>query len=117
MSGRRGSAAFLLLVATVLVAGPGAGLYAASPCHEGSPMDCCAGDDGSGTPDPCGCSLSPMAPKSAVVESASISVLLAVTPAEPLAAPGPEAPAPGPRGVVPRARAAPLFVLFVAFLN
>jgi len=104
-----------LLAALVLSAGPGASLYAALPCHAGKPMACCAGDDGGGT-SPCRCSLSPVAPSPAVAESTSAVVVLAGSLPLELAVPDP-APAASESPVPHRARAAPLFVLFAAFLN
>ncbi|HQR67660.1 MAG TPA: hypothetical protein PLB02_09715, partial [Thermoanaerobaculia bacterium] len=70
MRERRLSAFLPLLAALALLAGPGATLYAASPCHAGAPMACCTGEEG-GDPPPCGCSLSPVPPAPAVVEAAA----------------------------------------------
>ena len=113
---RRVSACFLLLVAAALIAGPGATLYAASPCNTGAPMDCCSGDGDGGAPPPCGCSLSPVAPSPTIAETGSPAVVLAEAPLLALAGPDP-VPAVPQSPVTPRARAAPLFVLFVTFLN
>jgi hypothetical protein len=112
---RRRSALFLLLVASALVAGPGPGLAAVSPCASGSPMTCCGGDENS-APVPCGCWLNAAPPSPAVIESAPPDVVLAEAPAPALVVPPPSPDAP-PVRVTPRARAAPLFVLFVAFMN
>ena len=79
-------------------------------------MACC-GSDENGVPAPCGCTLRPATPSPAVVESAPPGVELAVTPAaEAVPEPAAERP-PWAEPVTPRARAAPLFVLFAAFLN
>lgn len=110
------SAFSLLLVATALIVGPGVTLYAALPCHSGAPMACCSGDGDGGAPAPCGCSLRPVVPSPTVAETAAPVVVLAEAPPLALAGPDP-APAAAPSPVTPRARAAPLFVLFAAFLN
>jgi hypothetical protein len=116
MKGR--GATFLLLVAgLVLLAGPGMRLYATVPCSEGEPMACCGVPAGATTPStPCHCSLNPVAPTHAVVETPPPDTLLDVNPALPVVdpAPAPDAPV---SAYAARARAAPLFVLFVAFLN
>ena len=113
---RRFPAWVLLLAATALLAGPGATLYAASPCNAGPPMACCGAEGDDGAPAPCSCSLSPVAPAPSVAETASHGVVLAEAPAPALTGPNP-APAASTRIAPPRARAAPLFLLFVAFLN
>jgi len=106
----------LLFVAAALIVGPGATLYAASPCNAGPPMACCGDNGDDGAPAPCGCSMSPVTPAPSVVEITSQGVVLAEAPAPALAGPDP-APAAATRSAPPRARAAPLFLLFVAFLN
>jgi len=116
MTGRRVSAFFLLFVAAVLIAGPGATLYAASPCNSGTPMGCCSGDGDGGAPPPCGCSLSPIAPSPTIAETGSPVVVLAEAPLPALARLDP-VPAASQSPVTVRARAAPLFVLFATFLN
>jgi hypothetical protein len=114
MVARRRLAVPLLFVA--LVVGSALRLWAVSPCASKGPMTCCGGDE-SGAPAPCGCSLSAATPSPAVVESASTTVALAETPAaEVVVAPAETTPFPA-RSVTPCARAAPLFVLFAAFLN
>ncbi len=79
-------------------------------------MTCCAGDE-EGAPAPCGCTLNPRTPAQGIVEASApdavptgeLSPMLETSPAAREIAPAP--------AVVPRARAAPLFVLFAAFLN
>lgn len=91
-------------------------LYAALPCNSGPPMACCGGSDGGSAPAPCHCSLSPVAPFHAVVETAPPGVIVNDAPASSLV--GPDRAALTPLAAPePAARAAPLFVLFVAFLN
>lgn len=118
VTNRRVAALSLLLVAAALIVGPGAKLYAASPCNAGPPMACCGGEGDDKAPAPCGCSLSPVAPSPTVPETATRTVVLADSPAPaPVMAEPEPAPAASMAAVVPRGRAAPLFVLFVAFLN
>ncbi|HUM03625.1 MAG TPA: hypothetical protein VL084_15145 [Thermoanaerobaculia bacterium] len=115
---RRFTALTLFLVAAALIAGPGAKLYAASPCNAGPPMACCGGEGDDGAPAPCSCSLSPFAPAPTVPEAATRGDNLAESPAPaPALAPPDPAPVPSMEPAVPRARAAPLYVLFDAFLN
>ena len=105
-----------LLSALVLSAGPGASLYAASPCHAGKPMTCCAGEE-SGDPSPCGCSLSPPTPAPAAVDVASPVTPPAEEPA-PLLETAPDSPLAAPAASVsPRARAGPLFLLDASLRN
>ena len=90
-----------------LVALPSAGRAAASPCAGPAPMDCCAGmgEDGAS---PCHCSLNPVPPAPATLAPAAApAVVLAEAPLPALLV---EAPA------APRARAAPLFLLFSVLL-
>jgi hypothetical protein len=78
-------------------------------------MDCCAGMGDESAP-PCGCSLNPVPPAPAVVASAEApAVVLAESP---LPEAGIEAPAvSGPAArVAPRARSAPLHLLFSVLL-
>jgi hypothetical protein len=92
-------------------------LYASLPCNAGPPMACCGeSNGGGGAPSPCRCSMSPMAPSPAVVDGASPDIGLGDAPASSLVGTDPVSLAPlaAPE---PIARAAPLFVLFVAFLN
>ncbi len=106
----------LPLLFVALLAGPALRLRAASPCDLGAPMACC-GSDQNGVPAPCGCTLRPATPSPAVVESAPPGVALVEIPAPDLVeAPAETTPFPV-QSVTPRARAAPLFVLFAAFLN
>jgi len=108
----------LLFVASGLIAGPGAVLYAASPCNTGAPMTCCAGEGDDGAPAPCGCSLNPVTPSPSVTETESQRVVPDEAPASAPALAGPDPVPASPKGpVTPRARAAPLFVLFAAFQN
>jgi len=100
--------------ALALVAAPVARLAAAAPCA--APMDCCAGmgDDAAA---PCQCSLNPVPPAPAAIDRAHAPA--AVVPAEaPLPAVEAEVPATaGPAArVAPRARAAPLHLLYSVFL-
>ncbi len=81
-------------------------------------MSCCGGSgtDVEEAAPPCGCTLKPVTPLSAVVEQAPPPVVLAEAPAdEAMAADGASAPAEAP--IAPRARAGPLFLLGSAFLN
>ncbi len=117
MAKSRPSIVLILLVGAILVAGPGMRLFAALPCNAGPPMACCGESNGqSGAPAPCGCSLNPVAPSLAVVEAASPDFVLDDAPALSLAEPDPVPPAPL-AAPASGARAAPLFLLFVAFLN
>jgi hypothetical protein len=105
----------LALLAAALVAAPAARLAAASPCGGAAPMDCCAGTGDEGAP-PCHCSLNPVPPAPAVVASADAPtvVLAEIAPA----AVEPEAPgvsSPVPR-IAPRARSAPLHLLYSVLL-
>jgi hypothetical protein len=113
---RRLAASLLLLAALALLAGPGATLYAASPCHTGAPMACCSGEEG-GEPSPCGCSLSPVPPAPAVVEAAAPDAAPANA-ALPLIAPAPDPAAEPPApSVAPRARAGPIFLRVLSLRN
>jgi hypothetical protein len=113
---RRFAASWLLFVAAALIAGPGASLYAASPCNTGAPMTCCAGDDG-GEPSPCGCSLSPVTPAPGVVDAAAPDAAPAAEPL-PLFETAPDSPAMAPApSVAPRAGAGPLFLLALSLRN
>lgn len=99
-----------------LLAGPGATLYAASPCHTGTPMACCSGEEG-GEPAPCGCSLSPVTPAPGVVKTVAPDAVPATAPLPVLATapdPAPEAPAPS---VAARARAGPIFLRTLSLRN
>jgi hypothetical protein len=104
------------LLFVTLVVGSALRLWAVSPCASKEPMTCCGGDE-SGAPAPCGCSLSAATPSAAVVESASTDVVIAEAPAaDVVVAPADTTRFPA-RSVTACARAAPLFVLFAAFLN
>lgn len=110
-------AVLVVLAAAVLVAGPGMALFAALPCNVGPPMACCDSADGErDSPSPCGCSLSPVAPSHTLVEGTSPVPALDAVPAPALIEPVPAPDLPA-AAVASKARAAPLFVLFVAFLN
>lgn len=105
----------LALLAAALVAAPAARLAAAAPCGGAAPMDCCGGMGDEDAP-PCHCSLNPAPPAPAVVASADApGVVLAEAP---LSATGIEAPAvSGPAApVAPRARSAPLHLLYSVLL-
>ena len=117
MATSRFPAAVAALAALVLLAGPGMRLYAALPCHAGAPMACCDGENGTGgSHPPCNCTISPAAPSQAVVEAAAPVTVPDAAPTAALVEPA-APPAPAPAAVPERARAGPLFVLFVAFLN
>jgi hypothetical protein len=103
------------LLAAALVAAPAARLAAAAPCGGSAPMDCCAGT-GNGDAPPCHCSLNPLPPAPAVVVSADApQVVLAEAPAPEVEAGAPRAARPESR-VAPRARSAPLHLLFSVLL-
>lgn len=114
---RRMRRALLLgLLAAALVAGPAARLAAAAPCSGTAAMDCCSGmGDDDGAP-PCHCSLKPVVPAPAALDAAHAPA--AVLAAAPLRAVEAEAPAEARASapVAPRARAAPLFLLFAVLL-
>ena len=87
-----------------------------SPCNTGAPMACCAGKShGRATPAPCRCSLGPIAPSPSIAETASQSVVLAEAPLPAVAVEAPAAAGPVAR-VAPRARSAPLHLLYSVLL-
>ncbi|MEO8586989.1 MAG: hypothetical protein ABI584_12575 [Acidobacteriota bacterium] len=102
------------LLALALVAAPAARLAAASPCSGPAPMDCCAGMGDDAAP-PCHCSLNPVPPAPGVLAAPDAPVVLA---GAPLPAVSVEEPAPvrTAEAVAPRARSAPLFLLFSVLL-
>lgn len=103
------------LVVAALVAAPAARLAATSPCSGPAPMDCCAGMAGDDAP-PCHCSLNPLPPAPAVVgASGAPPVVLAEAPLPAVAADA-LSPAHSAAFVMPRARSAPLFLLFSVLL-
>jgi hypothetical protein len=105
----------LALLAAALVAAPAARLAAASPCGGPAKMDCCAGMGDDDAP-PCHCSLNPVPPAPAVVVSADATpVVLAEALAPMVVVDAPVASGPAAR-VVPRARSAPLHLLFSVLL-
>jgi hypothetical protein len=102
-------------VVLALVVAPVARLVAAAPCSGPAQMDCCAGMDDKAAP-PCNCSLSPVPPAPAAVDAAQApAIVLAETPLPAVAAEAPATASPAAR-VAPRARSAPLFLLFAALL-
>ena len=106
----------LALLAAALVAAPAARLVASAACSGPGPMDCCAGtgdDDGSA---PCHCSLKPVLPAPAALDVAPVpAVVLAEAILPAIDSDAPSAPTPGSR-VVPRARSAPLHLLYSVLL-
>jgi hypothetical protein len=78
-------------------------------------MDCCAGTGDKAAP-PCNCSLNPVPPAPAAMDGAhapAIALAEALLPAVAAEAPATASPA---AGVVPRARPAPLHLLYSVFL-
>lgn len=81
-------------------------------------MACCGGAEtgrGEAAP-PCGCTLRPVSPVTAVVEQAAPPVVLAEAPAGEAPAPDATSVPAAPR-IAPRARAGPLFLLHASLLN
>jgi hypothetical protein len=115
MKSRRVSAFSLLVVAAALIAGPGPKLFAASPCNTGAPMACCASEGDEGAPAPCGCSLNPVVPSPSVEETVPQGVVLVEAPLPAVAAEVLTAAGPAAR-VAPRARSAPLHLLYSVLL-
>ena len=102
-------------MAASLIAGPGLKLFAASPCNTGAPMACCAGEGDDQAPAPCGCSLNPVVPSPSVEETALQGVVLVEAPLPAVAAEAPTAAGPAAH-VAPRARSAPLHLLYSVLL-
>lgn len=105
----------LALLATALVAAPAARLAATAPCPGPAAMDCCAGMSDDNTP-PCHCALKPVPPAPAAVDATPVpAVVFAEVPRAAVEAEAPAA-ASSPARVAPRARSAPLFLLFSVLL-
>jgi len=105
----------LALFAAALVAAPAARLAAVSPCGGSAPMDCCAGMGDDGAP-PCHCSLNPVPPTPAVVVAADAPAVVLAEALTPMAlVDAPVASGLAAR-IAPRARSAPLHVLFSVLL-
>lgn len=106
---------FLAVLVAAVVAAPAARLAAASPCPGAAPMDCCAGMGQDGAP-PCHCSLNPVPPAPAAVDAGHApSVVLAEAPAPAIGVEASAASGPAAR-VAPRARSAPLHLLYSVLL-
>jgi hypothetical protein len=105
----------VLALLVAIVALPSASRAAAPRCASSAPMDCCAGMGEDGAP-PCHCSLNPVPPAPETVGSAAVpAVVLAEAPLPAVTVETP-APAEAPAPVAPRARSAPLHILYSVFL-
>ncbi|HVO52036.1 MAG TPA: hypothetical protein VMV60_13665 [Thermoanaerobaculia bacterium] len=106
----------LALLAAALVAAPAARLAAAAPCAGPGAMDCCAGMGDQDAP-PCHCQLKPVPPPApAVMDSVQTPLVVpAEAPLAPVAVEARVAAVPAV-SVAPRARSAPLNLLFSVLL-
>jgi hypothetical protein len=105
---------FLALLAAALVAAPAARLAAATSCGA-APMECCAGM-GDDDARPCHCSLNPVPPAPAVVDAVHApAVVLAEAPLPAVEVEAPVAHVAAP-SMEPRARSAPLHLLYSVLL-
>ena len=100
-------------VSLAIVALPAASRAAASSCA--GTMDCCAKMGEEGAP-PCSCSLNPIPPAPAAADATPAPAVVLAEAALPAVAVEAPAGSDAPRPVAPRARSAPLFLLFSVLL-
>lgn len=107
---------FLLAVlVAAFVTAPVARLTAAAPCSGAAAMDCCGGTGDAPAP-PCNCSLNRVPPAPAAVDAAHApAIVLAEALVPAVAAEAPATTGPAAR-VTPRARPAPLHLLYSVLL-
>jgi hypothetical protein len=104
------------LLAAALVAAPAARLAAAAPCSGPAGMDCCAGTSDDDGPPPCHCALKTVPPTPAAVDATAVPAVVLAEAAQPVIAPRAPSTVEPALPVSPRARPAPLHVLYSVFL-